>query len=692
MNKRSPSSFPTFLIYILQRRISDSDSIEVKKLGTPQALNRSHTHSLHPRTIGSRTQTRPMESSQLDAQTVDVDAPQTIDVDLDVDEGDDEVVADNKGGGHRVSWVWQHFDRDAVKKGAKKVKCPYCSTMMCANSKKNGTSAIGNHLRLYCPTSPVYDPKGKVGDTKKQSVLSFKKVGDSGATSLEVHSFSQEKCRNSLARMCIKDNQPFSIVEDEGFREYSRDLQPLFKLPSRWTVARDCLQIYKEEMYKLKDVLKNQTVSITTDTWTSIQNINYSCLTNWGIEKVFTVTVDNASSNDGAIRFATFLECVEKVKINCSKKPSLDVDTRWNSTFLMLETAEKYEAAFDRLLAIDSGFKTFCGSEVDDGEVTTRKRRRNEKVVGTPDADDWEVARYFIDYLRIFYNVTKKIFGSKYVTANIFFKELVTMQASITRMCASTDEKKKKMAKSMKEKYDKYWDNIENMNFMLHIVVVLDPRNKMCYLEYCLELIYGKNSTKTKTILEHVNKTLEDLFQHFKNKTERERCEKTRSASSSTPSYFDFEHGVDMEDDFERFMEQRGHGVNKTELEIYLSDGMEKRAEDFQILGWWKSNSTKFPVLSEVAKLVLGMPISTVASESAFSTGGRVIDESRSSLTHVTAEALICAQDWIRDTPIDIQFKNMTTLYMEETREKLVPIETEELGCGQGSCMDEDFT
>ncbi|KAL4584863.1 hypothetical protein LXL04_009473 [Taraxacum kok-saghyz] len=88
-------------------------------------------------------------------------------------------------------------------------------------------------------------------------------------------------------------------------------------------------------------------------------------------------------------RFATFLECVEKVKITCSKKPSLDVDTRWNSTFLMLESAEKYEAAFDRLLVIDGGYKTFCGSEIDDGEVSTRKRIRNEKVAGVPDADDW---------------------------------------------------------------------------------------------------------------------------------------------------------------------------------------------------------------------------------------------------------------------------------------------------------------
>ena len=114
-------------------------------------------------------------------------------------------------------------------------------------------------------------------------------MGDSGATSLEVHSFSQEKCRNSLARMCIKDNQPFSIVEDEGFREYSRDLQPLFKFPSRWTVARNCLQIYKEEMYKLKDVLNKQTVSITIDTWTSIQNINYSCLTVHSINETWVL-------------------------------------------------------------------------------------------------------------------------------------------------------------------------------------------------------------------------------------------------------------------------------------------------------------------------------------------------------------------------------------------------------------------
>ncbi|KAL0434809.1 UNVERIFIED_CONTAM: putative AC transposase [Sesamum radiatum] len=45
------------------------------------------------------------------------------------------------------------------------------------------------------------------------------------------------------------------------------------------------------------------------------------------------------------------------------------------------------------------------------------------------------------------------------------------------------------------------------------------------------------------------------------------------------------------------------------------------------------------------------MPISTVASESAFSTGGRIIDDFRASLTPKMAQALICCQDWLRRAP-----------------------------------------
>jgi hypothetical protein len=64
-------------------------------------------------------------------------------------------------------------------------------------------------------------------------------------------------------------------------------------------------------------------------------------------------------------------------------------------------------------------------------------------------------------------------------------------------------------------------------------------------------------------------------------------------------------------------------------------------------------NSTKFPVLAQIARIVLAIPITTVASESAFSTRGRVLDPFRSSLAPITVEALVCTQNWLRSKPIN---------------------------------------
>ncbi|KAG4936197.1 hypothetical protein JHK85_051116 [Glycine max] len=48
---------------------------------------------------------------------------------------------------------------------------------------------------------------------------------------------------------------------------------------------------------------------------------------------------------------------------------------------------------------------------------------------------------------------------------------------------------------------------------------------------------------------------------------------------------------------------------------------------------------------------VLAIPVSTVASKSAFSTGERVLDLYRCSITPQMVEALVCTQDWIKKTP-----------------------------------------
>jgi hypothetical protein len=58
-------------------------------------------------------------------------------------------------------------------------------------------------------------------------------------------------------------------------------------------IARDCLNLYTSEKHKLRNIFTktNQSVSLTTDTWTSVQNINYMVLTahfideNWKMHK-----------------------------------------------------------------------------------------------------------------------------------------------------------------------------------------------------------------------------------------------------------------------------------------------------------------------------------------------------------------------------------------------------------------------
>ena len=94
---------------------------------------------------------------------------------------------------------------------------------------------------------------------------------------------------------------------------------------------------------------------------------------------------------------------------------------------------------------------------------------------------------------------------------------------------------------------------------------------------------------------------------------------------------------------------------SRTELDRYLAEECEEDCKKFDILTWWKGQSTRFPILSSLARDVLAIPISPVASESAFSTGGRILDDFRSSLTPFMVEALVCTQDWLRrGTPINV--------------------------------------
>ncbi|PHT97125.1 hypothetical protein BC332_33945 [Capsicum chinense] len=86
----------------------------------------------------------------------------------------------------------------------------------------------------------------------------------------------------------------------------------------------------------------------------------------------------------------------------------------------------------------------------------------------------------------------------------------------------------------------------------------------------------------------------------------------------------------------------------REELKYYLRTAPEDLRRRINTLDWWRSNETQYPVLSRLARDILNVPMSTVASESAFSQGRQQLGDNRHSLGSNAMNVLVCLRDWIR--------------------------------------------
>ena len=86
----------------------------------------------------------------------------------------------------------------------------------------------------------------------------------------------------------------------------------------------------------------------------------------------------------------------------------------------------------------------------------------------------------------------------------------------------------------------------------------------------------------------------------------------------------------------------------KSQLDIYLEEPELELNSQIDVLDYWSKSSVRYNELSLLARDLLAIPISTVASESAFSMGKKVITPLRSSLKPKTVQAVVCLDDWMR--------------------------------------------
>lgn len=168
----------------------------------------------------------------------------------------------------------------------------------------------------------------------------------------------------------------------------------------------------------------------------------------------------------------------------------LDVPTRWNSTYLMLEAALKFKKAFARMEEDeDRLFLTYFGEPEEDydedGQVIPTKNTQNR--VGPPTKEDWEKAEVFVELLRVFYDVTLRVSASLHPTVHTTFHDVITMENNIDSMSvqpemATSSETEKvllEMTANMRAKYEKYYGFFMDMNHLVIVGLVLDARFKL---------------------------------------------------------------------------------------------------------------------------------------------------------------------------------------------------------------------
>lgn len=181
-------------------------------------------------------------------------------------------------------------------------------------------------------------------------------------------------------------------------------------------------------------------------------------------------------------RLNKFKECCELQKIACKKSLCLDVPTRWNSTYLMLNVVQKIEDTFSSYSALDCGLLNYLLTDICE----------DEKCAGSLLSTDWENIRRLVKFLETFYELTLKVSGSLYVTSNVHFIEICELHYALNDMIQNEGCDLSEMATNMKEKFDTYWGKPEKMNKIIYIACILNPHYKNEYVTYALVVCWGK--------------------------------------------------------------------------------------------------------------------------------------------------------------------------------------------------------
>ncbi|KAL1485948.1 hypothetical protein MTO96_031647, partial [Rhipicephalus appendiculatus] len=191
--------------------------------------------------------------------------------------------------GEKRSLIWKFFDKATPCSAI----CKKCGSTL--KTPSSTTSPLVNHLRSkhhmqYLEHQQSSKEKSKPREKSQQTLLDLTK--GKGA----LFESAKKETTIFIGRMIARDLQPYEIVENKGFHDLIRHLQPHYKIPHRTTFSRGAIpELYRSTVDSLKKQIASdkadglESLAFTTDMWTSRANQGYISLTCHYMTKDFAV-------------------------------------------------------------------------------------------------------------------------------------------------------------------------------------------------------------------------------------------------------------------------------------------------------------------------------------------------------------------------------------------------------------------
>lgn len=302
--------------------------------------------------------------------------------------------------------------------------------------------------------------------------------------------------------------------------------------------------------------------------------------------------------------------------------PVLDVPTRWNSSDDMLQVALKGR----------HGLGVLCQNVVD----------LKPYALGE---EEWILLEEVHKLLVNFQILSKKLGGEKYVTLpmvvvciNILIDNLESRIFEWDRKTNRTPVEEQLIV-GFQAARDKILKHYRKTNWIYAAVLILDPRHKL----ETFDMTKWGQELKDNSI-----QKFEDIYKVYFHQSEGQSSSETALAEQGRenpgPEKSDFVIDFDV---LYAVNPTPAEGEWMQELQKYYS--IPRCNKDTDILQWWRTHASEFPILSLMARDLLSIPATSVPAERLFSRAALTIRKHRNRLNNESARCLLCLNDWVKN-------------------------------------------